>query len=205
MHIMSAMRSARLAVVPLWVMAATFLLPAYRACGTTYTPAEYAAGSAFGFAWVTPPYLFALAFAVMTTLALKRGAVSQQLRRLGLGAVAAFGAFALTLGAVWTISEPNEWPWLTATAAGVAGSAFVIRQARGKEPWRIWQHLVGAFALLAAAAGPSIMFAGEAWSWVFRDDPARVSSLYLGAWLYLTSLAVLLVQCVVTVFRRARQ
>ena len=187
------MRSARLAAVPLWVMAAAFVLPAYRACEAPFSPAEYATHSAFSFAWVTPPFLFAAVFAVLTAVALQRRAATQQVRRLGLLAVGAMAALTLTVSSIWAIAETHEWPWFLASAAGVAGAALLIRRGRGREPWHIWQHLVAAFAVLAATSGPSVFLAVE--------GVARPSNVYWGGWLYLGALVSLLVLSAVNLAR----
>lgn len=193
------MRSSRFAVLPLWVMAAAFVLPAYRACSDdpAHSPLQYASDSPFMTSWVAPPFLFAAVFAVLTTLALLRGGqVSLRTRRIGLAALGAFAAISLTVSSIWAAQESFEWPWLAASLVSVVAAAALIRRARGHEPWRIWQHEVAAFALLGAGAGPSVFLAADA--------VTHQRHLAWGGWLYLGALAALLVLAVrVAMLRRA--
>jgi hypothetical protein len=185
------MRSSRFAVIPLWVMAAAFVLPAYRACSDdpAHSALQYASDSPFMATWVTPPFLFAGVFAVLTTLALLRGGqVSLRTRRIGLAALGVFAALSLTVSSIWAIQDNFEWPWLAAGIGSVVAAAALVRRARGHEPWRIWQHEVGAFALIGAGAGPSIFLA--------VDAVTKQNHIAWGGWLYLAALASLLVLAV---------
>ena len=107
-----------------------------------------------------------------------------------------FATLALSISSMWVFAESYEWPWFAASVLGVGAAALLVRRARGQDPWRIWSHLVAAFAVMAAASGPSIFLATE--------GVTHPTSVYWGGWLYLASLAALLVLAAVTVTRREK-
>lgn len=111
-------------------------------------------------AWTVPVYLFAGLFAVLTALALRSGEVSRTLRRVGL---VALGLFALTTVAVHTAMVRSDavtpWYWVAGALAATAAAAALVRRARGKSPFQIWDHLLAAFTVLAAVTGPAIYLA----------------------------------------------
>lgn len=171
-------------------MAATFFLPAIRDCDHDRSALHYVANGEVGLKLlVLPPFLFAGVFAALTLLALKRREMTRQTRRLGLGALALFAILTLATSPIMEGGGTKSLPWIAAACAGVAGAAALVRTARGRKPWAIWERLLAGFALIAAGCGPTIALV------IFHDG------VLWGGWLYLSSLAALLI---ITLTRTAR-
>jgi hypothetical protein len=155
-------RGSRRAFPPLAVMAAAFFLPSYRACldDPARSAAQFATDGVFEAFWITPVFAVAAAFAVLTALALRAGDVSRATRRLGLAALAALSATTLTFGGIVTAGQVNEWPWLAAGVASTTLAIALVRRARGRAPFQIWEHLLAAFTVLAMGTAPAIFLGG---------------------------------------------
>lgn len=155
--------SSRRSLLPLAAMALAFFVPTYRTCSDApfHAPAHYAGEGLAQAAWISPVYLFAAVFAVLTAVALRQGQVSRALRRLGLAALAAFASVTAGLNAVLVGSGEGDWPWLVAALVTALAAAALVRRARGHGPWQIWEHLVGAYAVLAMGTAPAIFLAGD--------------------------------------------
>jgi hypothetical protein len=196
-HLGRSMREhgrSHLALVPLWMMVVAFVLPTYSACESVESPATFAAGGPTAAAWVTPPFLFALVFSILTVYALSHRRVSLGARRLALAALAAFAASTLGGGALFWFDNSVEWVWLAGAGGSVAAAAVMLRTARGQATWLIWERLIGAFALLALGSGPTL-FLGDA---LIRG---QTDSLHPGAYVYLGSVACLLALTVASLTR----
>jgi hypothetical protein len=180
-------RHARVALVPLSVIAAVFVLPTYRSCATApfESPASFATGSVFGALWIAPVFLAAAFFAVLTVRALLSRDVDRSARRLGLGALALVGLTSIA-SSTFMLGDKN-WVDLVMLAASLAAAvlaAALVRRARGRTPWEIWEHLLAAFAVVAAGTGPTGVIASN----LVMDAG---SDLAPGAYLYLGALALL--------------
>ena len=172
-------------MVPLGVIAAVFVLPTYASCGgELHSPAYYASDGLFPAVWIAPVFLFAGLFAALTALALRRGQVDRVSRRLGLAALAALALSTVGVGAFLAAESAGSWPWFAAALLATAAAAKLVRRARGMGPWQIWEHLLAAFAVLAAATCPAVMLGGELLS-------GSLKSLGPGAYLFLGALAAL--------------
>ncbi len=145
-------RHARVALVPLSVIAAVFVLPTYRSCATApfESPASFATGSVFGALWIAPVFLAAAFFAVLTARALISREVDRRARRLGLGALAVVGLTSITSSTIM-LGDQNwvDLVLLCGSMAAALGAAALVRRARGRTPWEIWEHLLAAFAVVA--------------------------------------------------------
>ncbi|MBI3184847.1 MAG: hypothetical protein HYZ28_22135 [Myxococcales bacterium] len=184
-------RGSKAALGPLTVMAAVFFVPTYRACSDSplESPLEFAADGLLMAAWVVPVFLFAGVFAAFTAVSLRRGQVDLRARRLGLGALGLFALSTIGIGAAM-LADGGDWRWLAGALATCVAAGLLVRRARGRLPWQIWEHLLAAFAVLAAAAGPTVLLGGEmlAGSWVHLGP---------GAWLFIgAELALGIVLCV---------
>lgn len=177
-------RASRRALLPLIIMASVFVLPTYRSCSDEplHSPAHFAASDLGSAMWIAPSFLVAGLLALLTLRALRRKEVDLTTRRLGLVAI---GALALCTAATNTLIL---WPLegadvlvLSVMTAVMAGAVVLIRRARGKPGWQIWEHLLAAFALVVAVSGPAVFLGQE----VFFG-----SGKYLGPGAYLEVVAV---------------
>jgi hypothetical protein len=178
----SATRVSRRALPALSTLAAVFVLPTYRDCAgePLHTPAYYASSPAF-FPAVAPVFFIAVVLAVLTVRVLARNEVDRSARRLALGAV---GALAVTTVLPPLLLDGSAWTVVTAAVALTCAVALV-RSARGKPQWEIWERLLGAFSLVALATLPSEVLLG---------DLVQGTTVCFGpgAWVYLASLSALL-------------
>ena len=169
-------------------MALVFVLPTFRACSEDplHSPAHFATSDLLSAAWIAPPFLIAGLLALLTARALRRKEVDRTTRRIGLVAVAGLGLSALVTGGLylWPLDGMKGFALGGLVAAlGIAGA--MVRNARGRQPWMIWDHLLGAFAIIAAVSGPGAFLAGEL---LFGSR----SLLGPGAYLYLGSIVMLI-------------
>jgi hypothetical protein len=178
-----ATRVTRRAFPALSTLAAVFVLPTYRDCGhdPALAPMDYAAEARF-FPLVAPVFLIALIFAVLSVRALAKNEVDRTTRKLGL---LSLGALALSL--VYTFfAQEGEWSFALPVLPAAALAMLLVRSARGKTPWVIWEHLIGAFGVLALATFPSFVLIGDLVQW-------HTDNLAAGAWVYYAALTGLLV------------
>ncbi|MDP1922111.1 MAG: hypothetical protein Q8L14_38080 [Myxococcales bacterium] len=182
-------RASRRALLPLIIMASVFVLPTYRSCSDEplHSPAHFAASDLPSALWVAPSFLVAGVLALLTLRALRRKEVDLTTRRLGLVAI---GALALCTAATNTLML---WPLeradvlaLSVMTVVMAGAVLLIRRARGAPGWQIWEHLLGAFALVVAVSGPAVFLGHE----VFFGSGKFLGP---GAYLYVGAALVLLV------------
>lgn len=146
------------------IMASVFVLPTYRSCSDSplHSPAHFAADDLASAAWIAPSFFVAGLLALLTLRALRRKEVDLTSRRLGLvaiGALASCSAVTNTL-LLWPL-EGTELLAVPVMATFFGGAALLMRRARGKPGWRIWEHLLGAFALVVAVSGPAVFLAQE--------------------------------------------
>jgi hypothetical protein len=172
-------RGSKRALIPLWLMALAFFMPSYRGCSDEHfqSAAHFVAGDFQAALWVTPVFLFALAFAGMTMAALRRGVPSRALRFAGLGSVGAFAMSSIATATLVGLDGGSFEPgWLIAGTVSAALAVWLVRTAKGRAPWQMWERLLAAFAVLAAATFPTIYLGGsvlqgvslEAWgAWTF--------------------------------------
>ncbi|MBL8922744.1 MAG: hypothetical protein JNJ54_28100 [Myxococcaceae bacterium] len=166
-------------------MASVFVLPTYRACSDEplHSPAHFVSDPVAA-AWIAPSFLVAGFLAFLTARALRKKEVDLTTRRLGLLVVAGLAASTL-LGSFVTTSLTNSpWPFAFVGAA-VAGAVLVLRRARGRPGFKVWEHLLAAFAVVVATAGPALVLGGE----LLFGNRALVGP---GGWLYVGALAALL-------------
>ena len=190
----SERRIARRASLPLWAIAAAFVLPTYRACDHMESAAELAFDSTGMAVAVIPVYLCALLLGALTTLALSRGEVSISFRRWALAGVM---LLALNSSAFLIANLGEDWRVdMVVIAACVPTLVFaIIRRARGSSPWQIWNHLLLGYAIAAAAAFPTLFLV----PYVLRAD----SNVGYGADFYVAAVGVLLAVTLPVWFRRS--
>lgn len=192
-------RASTRALLPLIVMASVFVLPTYRACSDEplHSPAHFAAGDALATAWVAPSFLVAGLLAFLTFRALRKREVDRTTRRLGLLSIA--GLALTSLGGVVLTSELINSPWpYVFLALALPAAVLVLRRARGRPGFQVWERLLAAFSLVAAASGPAVVLAGE----LLFSDRRHVGP---GAWLYVGALASLLLITLGAVLRAPRR
>lgn len=175
--------TSRRAVPPLVLIAAVFFLPTFRRCDDLgfERPLDYVdGGSAFR---IVPVFGGAALMALLTVRAFVRREVTSGTRRLALAGLMLVALADIGAGLVTAANE--NWAVALPGAAAVTAAAWVIRHGRGQPPWRIWEHLLCAFALLAAAAGPTAFL-------VYTATNSGVDDFGIGAYGYLLSIATLL-------------
>jgi hypothetical protein len=175
-----ATRVSRRAFPALSTLAAVFILPTYRACSTDVSyssPAHFASESVASAVWIAPIFLVALALAVLSVKALASGEVDRTTRRLGLAALGALVA-SMFVGVAMELSQV-----LFAVPALLVGGAM-LRHARGRPAWEIWEHLLAVYAILTVGTFPSVVLISDAFT--SRDN------LGPGAYVYLAALVALL-------------
>jgi hypothetical protein len=178
----AATRVTRRAFPALSTLAAVFVLPTYRDCGTdpARAPMEYAASPA-AFPLVAPVFLIALVLAALCVRALARNEVDRTTRKLGLGALVM-----LVASELYTVAaQDGGLVYLLPMVPAIGLATVLVRTARGKSPWVVWEHLLGAFGLLSLATFPSIVLLGDLFGW-------RTNNLAAGAWVYFAALFALL-------------
>lgn len=155
-------RGSKRALAPLAIMAAAFFIPSYSACAddAPRSAAQFATDGLFEAFWIPPVFIAAGVFAVLTALALRSGHVSRAVRRIGLGTLAVLSACTLSFGGIITAGQANEWPWLAGGLASTAVAVALVRRARGRAPFQIWEHLLAAFTVLAMGTAPAIFLTG---------------------------------------------
>lgn len=181
-------RASRRALLPLLIMASVFVLPTYRACSEDpmQSPAQFAVGDVGAAFWIAPSFLVAGLLAFLTARALKKKEVDVTTRRLGLLAVAVLAVSNLvTVIYSGVVLDSTKVAGLLVVPGAVALAALLMRRARGRPGFQIWEHLLAAFALVVATAGPALVLSGE----LLFGNHALVGP---GAWLYVGALAVLL-------------
>lgn len=192
-------RASRRALLPLVVMASVFVLPTYRSCSDEplRSPAHFAMSDAVSAAWVAPTFLVAGVLALLTFRALRRKEVDLTSRRLALLSIT--GLALTSLGGVVLTSELTNSPWPYALVAVVlAGGVLLLRRARGRPGWQVWERLLAAFSLLAAASGPAVVLTGEL---AFGNR----NNVGPGGWLYVGASAVLLLLTTAAVLAQPRR
>ena len=177
--------TTRRAVPPLALIATVFFLPTFRRCNEFgfERPLDYVDGGGSAL-WIVPVFGGAALMALLSTRALVRHEVSRGARRLALVAI---GLIALSeAGAGLVMASDGAWGVALAAAAVVTAAGWVVRRGRGQPPWRIWEQLLCAFALLAAGAGPTAFL-------VHTAATDGVDDFAIGAYVYLLAIATLLV------------
>lgn len=178
--------TSRRAVPPLALIVSVLFLPTFRRCNEFgfERPTEILdpAGIAL---WIAPVFGGAALMAVLTVRALLRREVDLTTRRMALALIAgvALVEVGTTAGAI--ISASGDWMLTASGVAAVAGAVWMIRRGRGQPPWRIWEHLLCAFALLAAGAPMTAFLV-----WTAATD--GVDDFGIGAYVYLLAIAALL-------------
>ncbi|MDP3233586.1 MAG: hypothetical protein Q8S33_38295 [Myxococcales bacterium] len=157
-------RASRRALLPLIIMASVFVLPTYRSCSDEplHSPAHFAASDLSSAMWVAPSFLVAGLLALLTLRALRRKEVDLTTRRLGLVAIGALAVCSATTNTLmlWPLERADVLA-LSVMTAVMAGAVLLIRRARGAPGWRIWEHLLAAFALVVAVSGPAVFLGHE--------------------------------------------
>lgn len=179
-------RASRRALLPLLVMASVFVLPTYRACSDEplQSPAQFAADDALTALWVAPSFLVAGFLAFLTFRALRRKEVDLTTRRLGLVSIA--GVALTSLGGLVLTTELLNSPWpIALVAVALAAGALLLRRARGRPGFQVWERLLAAFSLVAATSGPALVLSGA----LLFDERNHVGP---GAWLFVGAAAALL-------------
>jgi hypothetical protein len=178
-------RHARFALLPLSVIAAVFVLPSFDECGKPESMAHFAADGVLMAFWLVPVFFVAALLVVLTVHALAARQVSLAARRVALMGLAVLALSSVVLDVIlFSDAQWSKLLWVLPSMLTAVLAMRVIRRGRGKTPWEIWSHLLGAYALLAAGASPGVGFteklvahAGE--------------SLEYGAYLYLFAVPVL--------------
>ena len=184
---------------PLMAIAAVLVLPTYRSCGEgkMESAAQYAAHSAFDAFWVLPVFVCAAALGLLTVRAVRRKELDVGTRRMGLLAIGLFGGSLLGFGGLMLSSGGFEWPWAAAAGAGVTAAVVLMRSARGRKPWQIWEHQLGAYTLMAAATAPTIFLTGDVLT-------RNLDNLGVGAFVFLGAQLALWVILAPAIFRAHR-
>jgi hypothetical protein len=181
-------RASKRALLPLIIMASVFVLPSYRSCseGPLHSPAHFAMDDVGSAAWIAPPFLVAALLAILTARALKKREVDLTTRRLGLFAVMALAVSSLTTAvfSLRVLDSVKTAPFVVVAAGAIGGAVLLMRRAKGRPGFQIWEHVLAAFALVVATAGPALLFGGE----LFFGNHALLGP---GAWLYVGALAAL--------------
>lgn len=196
-------RTSRRATYPLTLMAVAFVLPAHRTCsGEEFkSPAEHISGG--DILLIAPVFVFAALLAFLTARSMAHGEVTLGRRRLALAPIwfLALGNIALALDQARHLNSSSILSSLgfilALTVVLTALAVVVLRRARGQHPWRIWEHLLCAFAIAAPATFPatflnSLVLCGS-------------DSVTYGAHLFLASQLWLLAVTVPAVLRRERR
>ena len=185
-------RASRRALLPLIIMASVFVLPTYRSCSDEplHSPAHFAASDLGSAMWIAPSFLVAGLLALLTVRALRRKEVDLTTRRLGLGAVGvlALCTFATNTLMLWPLERADVLA-LSVMTAVMAGAVALLRRARGKPGWQIWEHLLAAFALVVAVSGPAV-FLGQEVLFGSGKHLGPGAYLYVGAGLVLLFLTL---------------
>ena len=193
--------ASKRALLPLALMAAVFILPTYRACSDDplQSPAHFALGDLGSALWIAPSFLVAGLLAFLTARALRKKEVDLTTRRLGLMGLGALGLSALgtALVSLWPM-DGMHWVHLAALLGVLTGAGLLVRRARGRPGWQIWEHLLGAFGLTAAVSGPAVFLGAE----LFFGSRTALGP---GAYVYLGSLAALLALTFGAVLRAGRR
>lgn len=179
------------------VMVTAFFVPAARDCADSpfHSPAEYAVMDPVMFAWVAPVFLAAAVMALLTVRVLAARSVERGVRRGALATVAALGL--LNVGATSVFLAVDSFPdgWMLPLAAvGVVLAGALIRNARGKGPLAIWDHLVAAFACTAVTSGPAAFLGVSMMS-------GQTSNLATGAYLFVGATVLLFATSLVRALR----
>jgi hypothetical protein len=153
---------SKASLFPLTVLAAVFFIPSYSYCGhAPKSPLGYASEGWLSVAWIVPVFACAAALALLTLRVLARGEPDRASRRLALGSVALFVVAQVIIGAGITLDSSREWNLLVFPAIAMFGAAALIRSARGKRPWQIWERVLAAFALMVPTTGPAFYLGGS--------------------------------------------
>jgi len=155
-----ARRASVRSVLPLWTLAAAFLLPAAKDCSEPKSPLHFASENVGMASWIAPPFIAAFALGVITLAAIvlrrsprRASFVASFLLMVACLAPAPAYLLATTDGHPFTSTSGWDYACLLGYAATLFLASAWLLLATRKRGWMAWHGVLGALAWMALPVG----------------------------------------------------